>query len=409
MTDFDENTRIYALTIEGQVQLADRQIQGFTEDYLGSFIALSTPLLGDVNEDGIQEIVYPAAKTDMEYTQNYVTTANAFLTDKMPFEPVFANKENFVMYYKGEVLNNAQVEVIPTYGERRTLTTDDIGTLPELSYLDASDGVLFMYSPDEQSTYVSSYIVESNSLFSARYFSAITPFLIILGLSILCIILCLFLRKSLYKSDGMQPGKTKIFSLYGKKGKLRFNFMSVRWVVMIGSFLLIIFGARLIGSQMQSVYLPTFACPYNTEQLVNSHCYYFANLELLGELSIGNLLLFFGSFLACILLLGRVFCGFVCPVGFLQDIAHEARQALHVEGISLNERLYAILRFIKWIVLILFVGLSFVGGNFCDFCPAIALSPALGGVKLTLFFGGFFMVAVLVSAFFKRRTFLLAI
>jgi polyferredoxin len=89
----------------------------------------------------------------------------------------------------------------------------------------------------------------------------------------------------------------------------------------------------------------------------------------------------------------------------VQDVAQEARQALHIEGISLNEKMYAVLRLVKWIMLIIFLGIGFIGGNFCDFCPAAAISPALAGFKLSLGLGGFFMIVVIVAGFFKRRAF----
>ena len=84
---------------------------------------------------------------------------------------------------------------------------------------------------------------------------------------------------------------------------------------------------------------------------------------------------------------------------------HELRQKLHTEGIPLNEKLYAGLRFVKWIMLLIFLGIGLIGGSFCDFCPAITLSPALAGFKTSLYFSGFMMVVVLVSVFFKRRCF----
>ena len=118
-----------------------------------------------------------------------------------------------------------------------------------------------------------------------------------------------------------------------------------------------------------------------------------------------EILWFAGSFIVCAVLLGRLLCGFVCPLGFVQDVMHELRQKTHTEGIPLNEKLYAWLRFIKWIMLLIFLGIGLVGGSFCDLCPAITLSPALAGFKTSLYFSGFMMVAVLVSGFFKRRCF----
>ena len=44
-------------------------------------------------------------------------------------------------------------------------------------------------------------------------------------------------------------------------------------------------------------------------------------------------------------------------------------------AISMNEGMYQALVPLKWTMLLLMIGLSFAGGNFCNFCPAIALSP----------------------------------
>ncbi len=406
LNDYDaDNTKIYGLTVSGEVQLEATEINGFTEDYMGSFYAVSSALQGDINGDGVAELIFPSAKTDMEYTQAYSSFPNTFLSENLPFEVAFEDKSNFLFYYNGEPVSNGVVYALDDSGNPVEFKTDENGYIDGLSYNDARYGVTFIFCPNSQATYISHYIVEDNTLFTARFFEAMTPFFIVLGISILCIILDILIRRKMYKDKNMPVGKTEIATFAPKKLKFKLNFMSVRWIVMILSFVLIIYGGRLFGSYVGSVYIPTFACPYNTDQLVDAHCYYFANLELLFGMPLTDILLFFGSFIVFAVLLGRVFCGFICPLGFLQDIAHEARQALHIEGISLNERLYAILRFIKWIVLTLFIGLSFVGGNFCDFCPAVTVSPLFNGMKLSLFFSGFAMVLVLVSAFFKRRTF----
>ena len=200
-------------------------------------------------------------------------------------------------------------------------------------------------------------------------------------------------------------GRTGVTAKKKKKKRLVLGFETVRWVIMILSFALLIFGSRLTGTVFSNVELPVFACPYNLDQMASAGCYYLSHLDVLFSESWVEILSFFGTFLVCAVLLGRVLCGFVCPLGFIQDVAHEARQALHIEGISLNERLYDVLRLVKWIMLIIFLGIGFVGGSFCDFCPAMAASPALAGFKLSLGLGGFVMIIVLVSGFFKRRYF----
>ena len=189
------------------------------------------------------------------------------------------------------------------------------------------------------------------------------------------------------------------------KGRPRLGFETLRWAVMVLSFVLLIWGGRLLGTTFAKVQLPVLACPYNLDQATGAGCYLFGHLDLLLESSLDEVLWFVGSFAVSALLFGRLLCGFVCPLGLVQDLMHETRQALHAEGVALTERLYAALRFIKWVLLSLFLGIGLIGGSFCDFCPAITLSPALAGFKTSVYFSGFLMVAVLVSGFFKRRCF----
>ena len=249
------------------------------------------------------------------------------------------------------------------------------------------------------------YQSKGAALFTTQWFSAMLPFGIIILVSAVCIVLDVLLRKLLYKKEKLPVGKTGVMARDKRKKRFVFGFETVRRIIMILSFVLLIFGGKLIGTAFTNVQLPVFACPYNLDQLTNAGCFYFSHLDALFAEGWQEILAFFGTFIVCSVLLGRVLCGFICPLGFIQDVVHEARQALHIEGISLNERMYAVLRLVKWVMLIIFLGIGFIGGNFCDFCPAAAVSPALAGFKLSLGLGGFIMVIVLVSGFFKRRCF----
>ena len=139
--------------------------------------------------------------------------------------------------------------------------------------------------------------------------------------------------------------------------------------------------------------------------LVSICCAIFAMLK--GQRNVAMMFSFvtFASFLAFILLFGRMLCGFLCPMGFAQDIMHKIRQATRVEGIAMSDRMYQALVPVRWTMLLLMLGLCFVGGNFCNFCPAIALSPVAAGLSVSLYASGFLMVFVLIASFFKRRFF----
>ena len=56
-------------------------------------------------------------------------------------------------------------------------------------------------------------------------------------------------------------------------------------------------------------------------------------------------------------------------------------------------------------MIILFFGIGFAGGNFCNFCPAITVSPILAGIGDSLYVSGFLMILILIGSFFKRRLF----
>ena len=246
---------------------------------------------------------------------------------------------------------------------------------------------------------------EGSPVFSLRWFSAMMPFTIIVLLSMICIALDLLLRKQLYRKAGMDNARTRIIHRGDGAKRSRSQFETLRWIVMGLSSVFLIWGGRLLGAALSKIQLPVLACPYNLEQATGAGCFLFGHLDMLLESSLDEILWFVGSFVLSVLLFGRFLCGFVCPLGLVQDLMHGMRQALHAEGIALTERFYAVLRFIKWVLLALFLGVGLVGGSFCDFCPAITLSPALAGFRVSIYFSGFVMVAVLVSGFFKRRCF----
>jgi len=104
------------------------------------------------------------------------------------------------------------------------------------------------------------------------------------------------------------------------------------------------------------------------------------------------------------LLLGRVFCGWVCPFGFLMEVLGKAShwlggkknpKAIFSASLSLPD----FFRFGKYLFLLVFLLLAFVYGEavFCFFCPAGGVLKAMVGVymSLPLFLLAFLVVAVL--------------
>lgn len=245
-------------------------------------------------------------------------------------------------------------------------------------------------------------------IMSAEYIKTLIPLFIIIGLSAAGIILVVILRRILAKTDKKNPHFAGV-----RTGRQTGNapkqkpvwFMILRWVIMIAFTFFMIWGGLIFGMTMSSLSIPVLSCPWNTEQMTESSCYYLSHLNELFELPWQSILLFFASTIGFILLLGRAICGFLCPVGLVQDIMDKIRRKTKTEGIKMNEKMYGAAAPVRWGLALVFIGLCFAGGNFCNFCPAVAVSPILAGISTSLYVSGFIMVLVLMSGFFKRRAF----
>ena len=243
-------------------------------------------------------------------------------------------------------------------------------------------------------------------IMSAEYIKTLVPLFIIIALAAAGIIITVFIRKFLAKKDDSRFSKVRTDRQKGNSPKQKLSvFMVIRWTVMIIFAFMMIWGGLIFGLKMASLSIPVLSCPWSTEQMTESSCYYLSHLNELFELPWQNIILFFGSTIGFTLILGRAICGFLCPVGLIQDIADKIRQKTKTEGIKMNDKMYEALTPIKWCMLLIFVGLCFAGGNFCNFCPAVAVSPILAGMSTSLYVSGFLMVLVLMGGFFKRRTF----
>ena len=241
--------------------------------------------------------------------------------------------------------------------------------------------------------------------FSMEHLVRLLPLLIVIAMAAISIRICIWIRELMIPKD--QSGRKALNgnrrTVNLKRGK-RPLFMTMRWITMIIFSVLVMFGGIWSGFTLAGIDFPVLACPTNRDQLIESSCYFLSHLPVLfEEYSAGGIILFFSSTIGFALLLGRTICGFLCPMGLIQDILHVIRQKTRTEGISMTQSLYRRLTPLKWLMILLMFGLVFAGGEFCSFCPAIVISPVLAGMKVSIYLSGFMMVIVLVGSFFKRR------
>ncbi|MBR0411188.1 MAG: 4Fe-4S binding protein [Eubacterium sp.] len=253
-----------------------------------------------------------------------------------------------------------------------------------------------------------SYTTTRDQLFTLDWLLHLLPLILILALSAFGILLCIAARKRMLRKNkaarrfAWARSHSKGQDLPGQKLSA---FMVVRWLSMILFSFFMIFGGILLGVRYEKAAIPVFSCPVNMNQLTESSCYYLSHLSDLFSLPAGDIILFIVSTIGFAVILGRVICGFLCPMGLVQDLMDVIRRRTKTEGIIMNDRMYKALVPIRWTLVFLMMGLTFAGGNFCNFCPAVTLSPVLAGLEVSLFASGFVMIFVLIGSFFKRRFF----
>ena len=206
----------------------------------------------------------------------------------------------------------------------------------------------------------------------------------------------------------------------------------LRWIILIISFAVLTFGG-FIGIYLGD-FLPTFSC-YFIGKGNGGVCFLYPLQSALesGELyEYKSIIVTFLLFSLLIVVMGRMWCGWICPLGFVQDVLDWVRKKLRLNYIRFPKRIREQLTSIKWIFLFvtllvpLWVAFPIFAPNvardmitpFCDWCPAryimplIACEPIRMGVDfqnstvLTMsLIGAIFSALTIFGALVKRRFF----
>lgn len=389
---------VYASSRFGVARLTEANRKQLDEVFLGSFAAAYPKQMYDIDGDGQDENVYYFIKTDLRSIQQNAGTTPLMRDKNVAIEIGMDSFERLFVYYQMKPLVAREVTVYLGDGTSFACMTDEAGYLPAMTVKQMRAGVTVEYAPNGLNTYIARYVPETNRILSA----ALYPAAAVLLLALAVIILCVLLRRWF----SMRSGRRDYTIRSGARRTYKPGFVIVRWIVMIVSFLLLTWGGSWLGYWFEELYLPVLSCSkYNQEQIVASSCYYMSHLKALFTLPPEKIAVFFVCFFLPLLVFGRLFCGFVCPMGLVQDVLHAARQKTGIQGVSLTDQLYERLAVIKWTAVMLFLGMSFAGLDFCNVCPAVTLSPAFSGFKTTIYISGFVMVFVLAASFFKVRFF----
>ena len=144
---------------------------------------------------------------------------------------------------------------------------------------------------------------------------------------------------------------------------------------------------------------PEKYCPFGGLEALGT---YFANGSL--PCSMTSMQIAMGVVLAAaVVLLGKLFCGYLCPVGTVEDLLKKLRQAIGFNAFNINERSVAdkVLRIVKYVLLFITFYMTLTASElFCkNFDPYYATATGFKG-EITLWMSVAALALVLIPGLF---------
>lgn len=156
-----------------------------------------------------------------------------------------------------------------------------------------------------------------------------------------------------------------------RKKKMVNNKITIWRLVIIGAFFVFFtFGGHFVGSNT-NIILPIFNCEYVGGGTTRGVC--IALIDFTKRMSAT----FFFSMAMCLLgmiVIGRLWCGYICPMGFFQDIMTLIRQKLYIPQMTIPQSVKPFITLVKWycVFYILFY-------DICRMCPIQYFTVPVGG------------------------------
>ena len=145
-----------------------------------------------------------------------------------------------------------------------------------------------------------------------------------------------------------------------KKRKIQFTRTAIQ---AIATFILS-YGAYITG-ESTGLLVPVFQCVYVPEKVASGICKsltksgkIFTNMTMTTAIA-------WAVMLISILILGKIWCGYLCPFGFFQDILTIIRKKLKIAPVRIPDKGKPLVKLLKWGILICLM----FGIGFCRLCP----------------------------------------
>ncbi|OON94811.1 MAG: hypothetical protein ATN33_03925 [Epulopiscium sp. Nele67-Bin001] len=164
-----------------------------------------------------------------------------------------------------------------------------------------------------------------------------------------------------------------------------------RLLILFVLFLFFSFGGYFIGANTEII-LPVFNCEYVGGGTTRGVC--IAMTEFNKHIHNGwTFPLGVAACIALVLLFGRLWCGYVCPMGFFQDVVTWIRQKLNITQINIPQKLKPFILVGRW-YLVFYIFFY----DLCKVCPVQFITVPLTGYTSNTGSTGFFWTVVLLVA-----------
>lgn len=155
-------------------------------------------------------------------------------------------------------------------------------------------------------------------------------------------------------------------------------------------------GADFLGTQLpDGIPMPFLACYYPNGRTVTCavwqiQAYIFPFWDyprgyqvVYSTSGLEKLAIVFGSLIAASIVLGRAFCGWLCPFGLYQDLITKLRKAMRVKHYSFSEKTSKKLGQSRYVIIAVFIILSVIFGSYAIFGTQLVPGTIPGGPEGT--------------------------
>lgn len=174
----------------------------------------------------------------------------------------------------------------------------------------------------------------------------------------------------------------------------------IRLLILFAIALFFSFAGYFIGSD-ERVILPVFNCEFVGGGTTRGVCIALNDFNKWVTSDATGFLISMAVCVALVLLLGRLWCGYACPFGFVQDVVTTVRQKLNIAQINIPDKLKPLIVIGKW-YLVFYIFFY----DLCKVCPiqyfTVTATGYTSNVNTT---GTMWAIIVLTAAILNDRAF----